>query len=365
MSQRRIFTRLVRLVAAGAAVSLSLAACGSDTNTTGTTAIATNATCVTAAVNGSGSTFAQNIVKEWIKNYGAACPQASINYQGGGSSTGVANFTSKTVDFAGSDATLTEKEKPAAEAANGPVLEIPWTAGAVALMYNLPGVDSLQLQPNTLAKIYTGTITKWDDPAIAADNPGANLPSLGVQVVHRADGSGTTAVLTEFLQASAGPVWKAGTGKEVKWPTGQGVQKSDKLTETVKATPGAIGYAELSYAVGAQLKTVKIGNAGGAYVAPDAPGAVAAALNQATIGPDLQVKANYQASDAAAYPLSSVSYVLVPHKVGDANKAALLREFITYAVGQGQDSAVALSYAPLPPSLAQKAKTAAATIAGP
>ncbi len=346
-------------------MGVMLAGCGSDDNSGSTTAKATNATCATASVNGSGSTFAQNIVKEWIKNYGAACSGASINYQGTGSSDGIAKFTNATVEFAGTDVALTAAEQQAAQAKHGPVLQIPWTAGAVAVIYNLPGVPALRLRPATLAGIYAGGITSWNDAAIAADNPGVNLPSTGIQVVHRSDGSGTTAVFTSYLAAVAPQVWKAGSGKEISWPTGQGAQKSDKLTETVKSTPGAIGYAELSYAVGSGLTTARLGNAGGAFVAPDAPGAVSAALAQSTIGADLQVNVNYQASDAAAYPLSSVSYVLVPVRGPDANKAALLRAFITYALGQGQDSASALAYAALPPQISHQALTAAATLTGP
>jgi phosphate transport system substrate-binding protein len=345
--------------------SFALAGCGSDDNSGSTTAKATDATCTSASVNGSGSTFAQNIVKEWIKNYGAACKDASINYQGTGSSDGINNFTNATVEFAGTDVPLSTEEKLAAQDKRGAVLTIPWTAGAVAVIYNLPGVENLQLKPATLAGIYAGAIKKWNDAAIAADNPGVTLPGTGIQVVHRSDGSGTTAVFTSYLAAVAPQVWKAGSGKAITWPTGQGAQKSDKLTETVKSTPGAIGYAELSYAVGSKMPTVRLGNAGGAYVAPDAPGAVTAALAQATVSPDLQVSVNYQAPDAAAYPLSSVSYVLVPARGSDANKAALLRNFITYALGQGQDSAAGLAYAPLPASLVTQAKTTAATITGP
>jgi phosphate transport system substrate-binding protein len=351
-----------------------LGACGSDDNSTGTedaagdspTTVADSPTkteCASGTISGAGSTFVQTIVQQWIKDYAAECPGATVNYQGVGSGAGIQQLTAGTVDFAGSDVAMKAEEQTAAEAKVGPVLHIPWTAGGIAVEYNLDGIKDVNLTPEALAGIFAGKITKWNDPAIAADNKGASLPATGIQVIHRSDGSGTTAAFTAYLTAAAPSTWTFGAGKEVPWPTGQGAKGSDGVTAAVKQTTGAIGYSEVSFAKGASLGIAKIKNAGGSFVGPEAD-AVADALESAKVPSDLKVEVNYAPTSAKAYPISTTSFVLVPAKPTDAAKGKLLRSFVTYALGAGQDAAEDLFYAPLPSTLGDKAVTSAESIAG-
>jgi phosphate transport system substrate-binding protein len=304
----------------------------------------------------------QTIAQQWIKDFGAACPGATVNYQGVGSGAGIQQFTAGTVDFAGSDVVMKPAEQQAAEAKVGPVLHIPWSAGGIAIEYNVSGLSNLQLDASTLASIYAGKIKKWNDPAIAALNSGASLPSEGIQVVHRSDSSGTTAAFTAYLTAAAPTVWTLGSAKDVPWPAGeQGAKGSDGVTAAVKQTEGAIGYAELSFAKTSSLGVAKIKNPAGSYVAPDDK-SVSAALASATVPADLKVKINYAPADPAAYPITTDTFVIVPQKPADPAKGKLLKDFILYALGPGQQSSAGLYYAPLPTSLADQATTAAQSI---
>jgi phosphate transport system substrate-binding protein len=338
---------------------LGLAACGSDNNTssTATTAAKANVECATGTISGAGATFPQTIVQQWIKEFQAACPGATVNYQGVGSGAGIQQFTAGTVDFGASDAVMKPEEEQAASAKGGQVLHIPWTSGGIAVMYNLSGVADLKLSADALAGIFAGTIKKWDDPKIAADNSGVTLPSTAIQVVHRSDGSGTTSVFTSYLTENAPTIWKAGAAKDVPWPVGQGAKGSDGVTATVKQGEGSIGYAEVSYAQGAGLRVAKLKNASGAFTSPT-PEAVAAALATVTVPADLKIKVSYKPADPAAYPISTTTWALVFAKPADAAKAKLVKAFLTYALGAGQDSAKGLNYAPLPPSVLGPARNA-------
>lgn len=228
--------------------------------------------------------------------------------------------------------------------------------------YKLSGVDRLQLSGETLAKIYAGTVKSWDDPAVKADNAGVTLPATPITVIHRSDGSGTTAAFTAYLQAVAPNVWTAGSAKDVSWPVGQGAKGSDGVTSAVRAGEGTIGYAELSYAKGTGTATAHIRNASGAYVAPDAPTGVASALAEATVPDNLNIGVNYAPKAADAYPLSTVTYAVVAEQPADGTKAALLKSFLTYALGDGQRAAAGLQYAPLPEKILDPAKAATATL---
>ncbi|MEA3078431.1 MAG: phosphate transport system substrate-binding protein [Actinomycetota bacterium] len=349
-------------------LALVAGACGSDNNASSgssgdTTTMAPSAKveCAAGSISGAGSTFAQTIVQQWIKDFYAACPSATVNYQGVGSGAGIQQFTAGTVDFAGSDVAMKPEEEAAAVAKNGPVLHIPWTAGGIAVEYNLKGVTDLKLTAEAIAGIFAGKITKWDDTAIKSANSGVTLPSTAIQVVHRSDGSGTTAAFTAFLAATDATDWTFGSGKEVPWPVGQGAKGSDGVTAAVKQTDGAIGYAEVSFAKGAALGIAKVKNASGAFVGPDAK-AVSAALESAEVPTDLKVKINYKPAGAAAYPISTTSFVIVPKTPTDAAKAKLLKAFVAYAVGTGQNVAPGIEYAPLPTALQKQAVTAAQSI---
>jgi len=351
-------------VAVATVLSLVVGACGSDDNTASTAKDA-KIDCATGSIAGAGSTFVQNIAQQWVKDYTASCPGATINYQGVGSGAGIQQFTAGTVDFAGSDVALTATERSAAEAKYGNVLQIPWSAGAVAIEYRLDGVTELQLSPAALAGIFAGTITKWDDAAIKADNASTTLPATPIQVIHRSDGSGTTAAFTAYLSSAEPTVWTAGTGKDVKWPTGQGAKGSDGVTKAVKATNGAIAYAELSFAKGNSLSAVKIKNPAGKFVGPDEATGVTEALNEAEVAANLEAKINYAPKGANAYPISTVTYVITAGVPSDPTKANLIKSFVTYALGDGQSAATRLFYAGLSDAVLAPAKAATAGIGTP
>ena len=360
--------QIAGLVVAGA---LSLTACGSDNNTaTGTpssgSSSASKIDCAKGDLKGAGSTFQKNIVAQWIKDYTAACAGATVDYQGIGSGAGIKQFGSGTIDFAGSDSTMKPDEQAAADKQCGsPAVHLPVTAGGIAIAYNLKGVKALQLSPKTIAGIFQGTITKWDADAIKADNPGATLPSTAITAVHRDDSSGTTNVVSKFLAATAGPDWKLGTGKELKWPAAvKGASKSDGVTQAVAGADGGVTYVETSFVESGGLQSAKVKNGAGEYTALDTQ-SVTTALGGASVpdsGTDLQVKYDFANTTAGAYPITAVSYEIVCTKGKDAAKQALLKSFLTYAIGAGQDSAAAAGFAPLPPALSDKVKASLAAL---
>jgi phosphate transport system substrate-binding protein len=351
---------LVRVAGLIAVVAMVTAACGSDKNNSSASSSDKNATTTTAAgmndsatLSGAGSTFVQTIEQEWIKDYKAAAAGVTINYQGVGSGAGVQQLTSKTVDFAGSDVPLKPTEQDATGGA-GNVLQIPWIAGGIAVEYNLSGVSNLKLSGEALAGIFAGKITKWNDAAIKADNADVTLPSTGIQVVHRADGSGTTSVFTSYLTAVAPSVWTFGAAKDVPWPTGTGAKGSDGVTAAVKQTAGAIGYSEVSFPKQSSLGIASIKNKSGSFVQPTSD-AVSAALGTASVNADLTLKINYQPDDPKAYPVSTTTYVMYYKTMSDTAKAAALKHFVAWVLTEGQKKANDLDYAPMPQSILDKA----------
>lgn len=355
---------LTGLVVAGA---LALAGCGSDTNTpaggTATTAGgAAKPTCAGGSLTGAGSSFQAPMQQQWVKDYSAACPGVQINYQSVGSGAGVQQFTSGTVDFAGSDVVLKPDEQQKADARCGgnPAVHVPITAGGVALEYNLSGVRNLQLSAPTIAGIFSGSIRSWDAPEIRTDNPNVTLPATPVTAFHRSDGSGTTQVLSEFLAAQAPDAWKLGTGKELNWPAGQGAKGSEGVTAGVKQTSGGIAYSEVSFARANNLAVAKVKNAGGQYAELTAAN-VSKALESATFpasGNDLKGSVNYAVQDG--YPVSTVTYVVACSQGG--KNPALFKAYLDYALGGGQRAAEGLGYAPLPASISDRAKAAVSSV---
>jgi phosphate transport system substrate-binding protein len=343
-----------------AAVTLiATAACGTDNNksSSGTATTTASIACATGTISGAGSTFVSTIAQQWIKDFQGKCAGATVNYQSVGSGAGIQQFTAGTVDFGATDALMKPEEEAAAVAKGGQVLTIPWSGGGIAIEYNLPGVSDLKLTPETLAGIFAGRIKTWGDQALKNDNSGVTLPSTGIQVVHRSDGSGTTAALTAYLKAVAPTVWTVGSGKDVPWPTGQGAKGSDGVTAAVKQTSGAIGYAEVSFAKGSQLAIASIKNEAGNFEQPDAKN-VTDALTEAQVPPDLKIKPNFKPTTADAYPISTFTFVLAYSKQKDPAKGKLLKDYLTYAVGAGQSAASGLFYAPLPTDLQTKDKAA-------
>jgi len=354
--------KLAGVVLAGA---VFLSACGDpDANGTGSSANS-DISCATGDLKGAGSTFQKNIVAQWIKDYTAACADATVDYQGIGSGAGIQQFGSATIDLAGSDSAMKDEEQAAADKRCGtPAIHLPITAGGIAIAYKLDGVESLQLSPSTAAGIFTGTIKNWDDAAIKAENPGTTLPSTAITPVHREDSSGTTDVFSKFLAKTAGPAWSLGTGKELDWPASvQGAKGSDGVTQAAASTEGGVTYTELSYVETGGLEAAKVKNGAGEYTALEAAG-VTTALAGSTLpstGTDLKVSYDYANATAGAYPITAVSYAIVCSKGTPAAKLALLKSFLTYAAGDGQASAKDVGYAPLPPALAQRVTT---TISG-
>ncbi len=373
MTSTRRASRLLVMTASGA---LALTGCASDNQPKSPAVTVTGAAgtpsgaatvCATGGLKGAGSTFQKNIVNQWIKDFGAACRGANIDYQGIGSGAGIKQFGAKTIDFAGSDSVMKADEQAAADArCGGKAIHLPITAGGIAVIYKLSGVSGLRLSPTTIAGIFQGTITKWNDPAVAADNAGVRLPATAITAVHRSDSSGTTSVFSKFLLATAPTSWTLGAGKELKWPAAvQGAKGSDGVTAAVAGSEGAVTYAEASYATSVGLSAAKIKNGAGQYAALDAT-SVATALAGASVpatGNDLQVTYNFANTTAGAYPITAVSYEILCATGNDPAKLPLLKAFLTYDIGTGQSSAAGLGFAPLPTAIVSRVTAAIGQLA--
>ncbi len=355
-------TRAVLACLAGLSLA-AVAACGSDNGAKKTTATK-KVDCAKGEIAGAGSTFQQNMQQQWLTDYAAKCAGAKINYQGTGSGAGIEQFGSGTIDFAGSDVTMKPDEQSKADATCGSkAVHVPVTAGGVAIMYNVKGLTSLNLSAKVLADIFQGTIKKWDDPAIAADNSGS-LPSTPIAAYHRSDGSGTTKVFSGFEDANSGGAWKLGVDKQLNWPGGQAAKGSDGVTAGVKQTDGAITYVEVSFAKANSLPTAKVKGAGSDFL--DLTGEtvskfLAASFKITGAGNDLGGKLDF--AGTVGYPISTVSYVIVCEKYKDAAKGKLVKAYLSYAVGDGQSAADKLGYARLPSAIGDRAKTAAKALA--
>lgn len=299
-------------------------------------------------INGAGATFPFPLYSKWFADYHKANPALQFNYQSIGSGGGIQQITKGTVDFGASDAPMTEEELAKLPG----VVHIPTVMGAVVVTYNAP-VSGLKLTPETLAGVFLGKITKWNDPALAGVNPGLKLPDAAIAVVHRSDGSGTTSIFTDYL-AKVSPEWKSavGAGKSVKWPTGLGAKGNEGVTGIVKQTPGAIGYVELAYANQNKLPMAELRNHDGAFVKPTIESTSAAAAG-VEMPDDFRVSIT-DAKGKTAYPMASFTYLLVPSDFQDAAKGKALVEFLWWAVHDGQKAAAPLDYAPLPAAVVAK-----------
>jgi len=313
------------------------------------------ATTSGADLTGAGATFPYPLYSKWFDAY-ATKSGVKINYQSIGSGGGIRQLSEQTVDFGASDAPMSDAEL--AKAKGGPVLHIPTVLGAVVVTYNLPQLTKpLRLDGATLADVFLGEITKWNDARIAALNPGAKLPDVDVLVVHRSDGSGTSYVFTDYL-ASVSPAWaaKPGKGKEVQWPVGLGGKGNEGVAGQVKQLPGSIGYIELAYAKQNKLAFADIRNAKGQFVTPSIAAVTAAAAGAAAALPattDYRVSI-VNAAGAGAYPISSFTWLLVYKTQPDAVKGKKLLDFVRWALVDGEKSAATLDYAPLPPTMAKQ-----------
>jgi phosphate transport system substrate-binding protein len=324
--------------------------------------------CGSGSLSGAGSTFQDPMQEQWISQYVSHCSGARINYTADGSGAGIQLFGSGTVDFAGSDVVMKPSEQQAADArCKSPAIHIPITAGGVAVIYNLPGVHRLKFSANALAAIFTGKATRWNAAAIKADNPGVSLPATHITVFHRSDASGTTAVFTGFLAANS-PQWTLGSSKSVAWPVGQGAKGSAGVSAGVAQTPGSLTYVEAAFAKQHNVPTGVIRNAGGSYVSLTSA-SVSAALQTLSFSPrsthDLAATVNFKPTASDAYPISTVTYSIVcsnyPASFGSA-KVKLLKDYLSYAVGTGQQYAVRLGFAPLPAAILAKDRASIAAV---
>lgn len=302
-------------------------------------------------LNGAGATFPYPLYSKWMSEYNRQHPDIRINYQSIGSGGGIRQITAGTVDFGASDAPMTPDEE---KAAPSKLAHIPATLGAVVVTYNLEGQSApLKLTPEALSGIFLGVITKWSDPKLADANPGAKLPDKDIAVVYRSDGSGTTAVFTDYL-ATVSPEFKdkVGAGKSVKWPKGLGAKGNEGVTGQVKTTPNTIGYVELAYATQNKLPTAAIKNKSGRFVEPSIDAITAAAAGVTM--PDSLTVSLANPEGEAAYPIASFSYLLVHEDTKDAAKGRALARFIWWAVHDGQKLGKDLHYAPLPEPVVKK-----------
>ena len=301
-------------------------------------------------INGAGATFPYPIYSKWFDEYAKVDPSVRFNYQSIGSGGGQKQILAQTVDFGASDGPMSDENLSKAP---GKILHLPTVAGAVVMTYNLPGNPALKLDGETIADIFLGKIKKWNDPKIAASNPGAKLPESEIVVVHRSDGSGTTFIFTDYLsKVSAEWKQKAGNNTSVNWPTGIGGKGNEGVSGQVKQTPGAIGYVELIYAVQNKMPYADVKNAAGQFVKPSME-SVTAALGTANIPDDFRFSMT-NAPGESAYPIAGATWLLVYEQQKDPAKGKKLIEFLKWAMTKGEGMAKDLNYAPLPNEVQQR-----------
>jgi phosphate transport system substrate-binding protein len=312
------------------------------------------------SLTGAGATFPYPLYSKWFDVYEKQTG-VRINYQSIGSGAGIRQIIERTVDFGASDAPMTDEQLAQAP---GKILHIPTVLGAVVLTYNLPGVETrLNLTPDTVAGIFLGEITRWNDPRIARDNASARLPDSPIVAVYRSDGSGTTNVFTDYLSAIS-PAWKTrvGKGTSVNWPVGLGAKGNEGVTGQVKQLPGAIGYVELAYAVQNRLPYAFVQNQAGRFVEPTLDSTSAAAAGAAQSMPDDLRVSIVNAPGVESYPIAGFTYLLVYQEQADPAKGKALVDFLWWALHDGQQYARDLLYAPLPSEVIRKAEAKVTTI---
>lgn len=371
--------RMLVLLSAVTGVVLVVAGCGSTSNAGGGTAQSSagfgTQICGDAAsikpgypapfatvsggvnrLSGAGSTFVAPMMSDWTKVYSDEA-KVQVSYQSIGSGGGVAQVQANTVDFGASDTGMTDAEIAKAK---GPVLQIPLLLGAVVPAYHLNGVNSgVKFTGDVLGKIYAGAITRWNDPALTALNPGLRLPNEPIAVVHRSDGSGTTGIWTDYLTKES-PTWvqKLGgattsKGKDVAWPVGIGGKGNEGVSGVVNQTDGALGYLELQYALAQNTTYGQVQNKAGKFIQP-CVATVTKAVNGVSFPPNLNTSLT-DGTDPDAYPIAGTTYSLVYENQTNPGHAAALVNFFGWVLSQGQDRTGSLNYAPLGPALQQLA----------
>ena len=354
---------LWRTIPAFLAVTIIAAACGGSGSgqaapTSAGTGVAANP-CGTPvrskcadeaqALSGAGATFPAVIYTKWIDEYNKLTG-VQVNYQSIGSGGGVKGITDKTVDFGASDNAMTDQQLADAKA---PLLHIPAVMGGIVATYNVAGVTSLKLTADTLSGIFLGDIKKWNDPKLAADNPGVTFPAADIVTVHRSDGSGTTAVFTDYL-SKVNATWKSkvGAAQTVEWPGGVGGKGNDGVAGAVKSTPNSIGYVELIYALQQKLGAATLKNSAGKFIDASLDSVSKAAVG-ITLPDDLRASLTNSAN-ADAYPIVAMTYLLTYKDVADKGKALAMARYFWWGTHEGQAFAKDLGYAPLPADVLAK-----------
>jgi phosphate transport system substrate-binding protein len=348
-----------------AVLALGAAACGSDDSNPGSGGSSSSSSSgggtakAGGTINGAGATFPAPVYQEWAARFKES-NGTTVNYQAIGSGGGIAQFSAGTVDFGASDAPMKDDEIATAKKQGSDPVHVPTVLGAVTISYNLDGVDQgLKLDGKTAADIFLGKVKKWNDPEIASQNSGVQLPSDSITVCHRSDESGTTKNFTEFL-ADYSPAWKSGPGvdKSVKWPTGTGAKGNDGVAGCVKQTKGAVGYVEQAYALQNKFTTAAVKNSSGKFVEASLQ-ATSAAARGVTPPADLRFS-TINAKSPDAYPISAVTFLLVWRdgcKTGqNATQAKLVKDWLNYGLSDGQAVAPQLQYAALPDAIKKKAQ---------
>ncbi|HKS28403.1 MAG TPA: phosphate ABC transporter substrate-binding protein PstS [Pyrinomonadaceae bacterium] len=306
-------------------------------------------------LQGAGATFPNPLYQKWLSEYGKANPNIKIDYQSIGSGGGIKQIKEQTIDFGATDAPMSAEDL---KSAPGDILHIPTVLGAVVLTYNLQGVSApLKFSPDVIADIFLGKIKRWDDARIKADNAGVTLPAADIAVVHRSDGSGTSAVFTDYL-SKVSPEWKekVGTGTSPRWPVGLGGKGNEGVTGQVRQTPNTIGYVELAYAVQNKLPVAVVKNSAGNFIEPSLDAVTAAAAESISTTPeDLRVSIT-NAGGANAYPIASYTYILAYKEQRDAAKGKALVDFLWWGIHDGEKFAKDLQYAPLPEEIVRRAE---------
>ncbi|MEA5595312.1 phosphate ABC transporter substrate-binding protein PstS [Rivularia sp. UHCC 0363] len=347
------------------ALTVTLAACGGEGNNTTGESTPGGATDVAAStkldlggdttLNGAGASFPVLLYQRWFKDLNAKYPNLRVNYQSVGSGAGVKQFIAGTVDFGASDVAM--KDDEIAKVSKG-VLMLPMTAGSVVFAYNLPGVENLKLSREDYTNILLGKISKWNDPKIVAANPGVNLPDQNITVVHRSDGSGTTAVLTQHL-SEVSPAWKSGPGegKTVSWPSGLGAKGNEGVTAQIKQTPGSIGYVEYGYAKNQGLTMATLENKSGKYIVPNDESA-SKSLAAVELPANLRAFVTDPEGDES-YPIVTYTWILAYKKYDNPAQAKAMEAMIEYGLTEGQKVSTELGYVPLPQNVVEKVAAAA------
>lgn len=348
-------SKSIRLVACFSALALLLFSIACNRGGSGSNG--------SVSLQGAGATFPYPLYQKWLSEYGKLHPNVKIDYQSIGSGGGIKQLKEQTVDFGASDAPMKDEDL---KAAPGEVLHIPTVLGAVIVTYNLEGLKApLRFSPEAVADIFLGKITKWNDPKIAADNPGVTLPATDITVVTRTESSGTSAVFTDYLsKISAEWKEKVGAGTAPRWPVGISGKGNEGVTGQVKKTPNTVGYVELAYAVQNKLPVAQIKNSSGNFIEPSIDSVTAAASGAlATTPEDLRVSITNSAGPQA-YPISSYTYILVYKDQKDAAKGKALVDFLWWGIHDGEGFAKELKYAPLPAEIVKRAEAKINAVTG-